>query len=84
MANIQKFSVQCVLVINMFNEKIFVAVWWIFFVAFFLTLANLIWWIRFVASSEAQMDLVRSVLVSERVRETRRALSDYRTPLRPS
>ena len=43
--NIQRWTVQCVLPINLFNEKIFIFLWfWFFFVAF-LSAINLVKWL---------------------------------------
>ncbi|XP_064597843.1 innexin unc-9-like isoform X3 [Liolophura sinensis] len=43
--NLQRFTVQCVLPINLFNEKIFIFIWfWIVFVSV-VTCANFIFWI---------------------------------------
>ncbi|CAI5451872.1 unnamed protein product [Caenorhabditis angaria] len=44
-ANIQKYSVQCVLVINIFNEKIFVLLWFWYFVLLFCTAVSFIQWL---------------------------------------
>ncbi|CAD5210591.1 unnamed protein product [Bursaphelenchus xylophilus] len=44
LANVQRFSIQCVLMLNMFNEKIFLFLyWWLVFV-FFLSLHDTAQW----------------------------------------
>ncbi|KAL8584973.1 hypothetical protein ACOMHN_043609 [Nucella lapillus] len=47
MQNIQNWTVQCVLPINLFNEKIFIFIWfWLVLVAFFTCLNLMAWFYR--------------------------------------
>lgn len=43
LANDHHYTVQCVLLINMFNEKIYLFIWYWFFILFFATSVNIIY-----------------------------------------
>ncbi|KHJ75997.1 innexin-3 domain protein, partial [Oesophagostomum dentatum] len=62
MGNINNWTVQCVLMVNMFNEKIFIFVW--FWYAFLLlcTVINLLSWLRQRFSKTARKTFLYNVL----------------------
>ncbi|KAK6728649.1 hypothetical protein RB195_005971 [Necator americanus] len=60
---VHKWSLQCVLMINMFNEKIFVFLWWWFCLLLFISILNLFRWIVRL-SFDSQRAFVTAVLES--------------------
>lgn len=62
LGSVQTFTIQCVLPINLFNEKIFSVVWfWIFFLAI-LTFCNLSSWLFYLLFQHNKNTFVRKYL----------------------
>lgn len=57
--NIHKHSVQCVLMINMFNEKIFVALWWWLCFLTVVTITNTIYWFWRASGTSVSKNFIR-------------------------
>ncbi len=74
----QRFSVQCVLMINMFNEKIYLFLWWWFLIVAILTCLNFLYWLIISVVPGMRRDFVRRYLsVKDKlVGETERARLD--------
>ena len=60
--NIQRFTVQCVLPINLFNEKIFAVVWFWLFMVSVLTFFNFASWIFYLIFRHNRQMFVRKYL----------------------
>ncbi|KAK5975767.1 hypothetical protein GCK32_012380 [Trichostrongylus colubriformis] len=60
---VHRWSLQCVLMINMFNEKIFVFLWWWFCVLVFISILNLLRWLIRL-SFDSQRSFITAVLES--------------------
>ena len=52
LGNVQRYTVQCVLPINLFNEMIFLCVWWMLAFLAVYTVYSFIWWIAVLSSSQ--------------------------------
>uniref|UniRef100_A0AC35GD58 Innexin n=1 Tax=Panagrolaimus sp. PS1159 TaxID=55785 RepID=A0AC35GD58_9BILA len=61
-ANIQKYSVQCVLVINIFNEKIFILLWFWYIILAIATVVSFLYWCLMIAFSEFGKMFIKSNL----------------------
>ncbi|XP_060075771.1 innexin unc-9-like [Ylistrum balloti] len=60
--NIQRFTVQCVLPINLFNEKVFIFIWfWLIFIAV-LACINLFRWLYLIVFAKNKVDYVKKYL----------------------
>lgn len=87
LGNLQNHSIQCVLMINMFNEKIYLFLWWWFLVVAMLTIVNMIYWFVVSVARNMQRDYVDHYLrvysgmkhddKDEGPVVTKRALSDF-------
>ncbi|PIO63766.1 Innexin, partial [Teladorsagia circumcincta] len=62
MGNVNNWTVQCVLMVNMFNEKIFIFLWFWFAMLLFCTSINLCTWIRRRFSKTARKTFLYNVL----------------------
>lgn len=60
--NIQRFTVQCVLPINLFNEKIFAIVWFWLFLVSVLTFFNFGSWVFYILFKHNRQTFVRKYL----------------------
>jgi innexin len=84
LANVQRYTVQCVLPVNLFNEKIFLFVWfWLAFVAAITSASLLIWMLRvinrhrYVKKHLCMMDSLSRVADDVGDRATAEFVQDY-------
>ena len=70
MGNVHRHTVQCVLPINFFNEKIYLCVWIWFFLLGVLTLCDFIRWLYRFASPFSRIEFVRHYLRSAKSYES--------------
>ena len=67
LANVQPYTVQCVLPINLFNEKIFLLIWfWLIFVAV-ATFVSLLHWTSKLSIMSIQVSIAYSLVTTKRV-----------------
>ncbi|EGT32655.1 hypothetical protein CAEBREN_17355 [Caenorhabditis brenneri] len=77
--NIHKHSVQCVLMINMFNEKIFVALWWWLCFLTVVTISNTIYWFWRASGTSVSKNFIRPYVedIDPKVKNNRGKLQQF-------
>ncbi|VDK27589.1 unnamed protein product [Gongylonema pulchrum] len=53
LGNIHHHTIQCVLMANMFNEKIYIGLWWWLLIVITLTATNLVYWLYVLTSANS-------------------------------
>ncbi|GMR54139.1 hypothetical protein PMAYCL1PPCAC_24334 [Pristionchus mayeri] len=71
---IHTWTVQCVLMVNMFNEKIFFGIWWALIVVFVLTALNILDWIFFLLNRSEQKRVIMALI--EKDQKTSKSMED--------
>lgn len=81
LGNLHRHTVQCVLMVNMFNEKIYLFLWWWFLLVAVCTLLSLIYWIVMsIMKGQQRVFIHRYLRVYDLVKDDmgdRRALSRF-------
>jgi len=83
LGNLHRHTVQCVLMINMFNEKIFVLLWFIFFALAIISFYSLMSWLLNIFSESNDVKLIGDYLekidpdVSSRSMTRKRQIKDF-------
>lgn len=67
LAQTRRYSVQCVLIINMFNEKIFLFLWWWFFVVAIINILNFFYWAFIMFRSNSSKSFVKNYLDAKKI-----------------
>ncbi|KAK6011486.1 hypothetical protein OSTOST_23424 [Ostertagia ostertagi] len=62
LGNKHRHSVQCVLMINMFNEKVYLFIWFWLFGVLIYNIGNFIYWCTLLLSEERRENFVGSYL----------------------
>uniref|UniRef100_A0A914US55 Innexin n=1 Tax=Plectus sambesii TaxID=2011161 RepID=A0A914US55_9BILA len=62
LGNLHRYTIQCVLMINMFNEKIFLFLWWWFVMVAVATTVNMLYWIITTTSHSHRLSFVERYL----------------------
>lgn len=78
MSNFHKYTVECTLPINLFNEKIFIFIWFWLVLITFLNVVSLIFWISSVFSLNRVSYVKKYLVISEKMR--RNALNRRHMP----
>ncbi|CAG2217539.1 inx [Mytilus edulis] len=63
--NVQRYTIQCVLPINLFNEKIFIFIWFWLFLVSVLTFINYFSWVFYCTFKEKKLQYVKKYLKME-------------------
>jgi hypothetical protein len=67
LGNLHRWTVQCVLMLNMFSEKIYLFLWWWFLVVLVLTVCNFLYWIVVSVSSSSRTSFVQRYLTYKQI-----------------
>ncbi|ELU06821.1 hypothetical protein CAPTEDRAFT_194468 [Capitella teleta] len=68
LGNVHRYTVQCVLPLNLYNEKIYMFIWfWLIFVAVVSMLSFFVWLIRFLFRSDRRMFINNHLKMGDKV-----------------
>lgn len=68
LGNLQRYTVQCVLPINLFNEKVYLFIWfWLVFVVILSCLSLLSWFVKVVSKSDRHRFVNKHLVVMNKI-----------------
>ncbi|GMT02130.1 hypothetical protein PENTCL1PPCAC_24304, partial [Pristionchus entomophagus] len=62
LGNKHRHTIQCVLTINMFNEKVYLFLWWWLLGLIIATLLNFVWWFKSMSNQASRKEFVSKYL----------------------
>jgi len=71
LGNLHRWSVQCVLILSIYNEKIFIFLWWWILVITAVTVINLFYWASIAFIPNQRSDFLRKMLNANSIDPTR-------------
>ncbi|GMS90694.1 hypothetical protein PENTCL1PPCAC_12869, partial [Pristionchus entomophagus] len=78
LGNKHRHTIQCVLMINMFNEKVYLFLWWWLLGVGTATLLNFVWWIKAMSSHGSRKDFISKYLTVNNLIEPNDLAGDKR------
>lgn len=75
--NIHKYTVQCLLSVNLFNEKVYMIVWWWLIFVIFMSVLGLILWLATTTAPSSQKAYVNKYLKIMNRQPSGRDLEDF-------